>query len=1236
MKKLFLIPFALACTLAYANPSTSVTCLRVQNSVEPQAVEDARPSFSWRMESPARCQKQESYRIVVRRESDSAMVWDSGAVFSDTSSDIRYMGVGLQCGTSYLWDLTVRDADGDVHEASSRFVTGLMNPGLSAWKGAEWIGDTEPVLDAASTSVFSISSDFEIFKGTTAGFIFGAGDFRLSDAFQNQFNISGENWFKVVLDISGISSQAGPEIRVYRVGYSPEDKPSKPFLVINKSNYPDSNLASIVSRGTSHSLKVYVETGWMSFIIDGSKLTVDKVTPEDSGPSSFSVGNMSSPMQGAAKFHVSPMKRAGGDYISFPHLCSVGFAAEPGCDVTYSKYRISLEGQSECGPVFGGSGDLDLFSSLECVRIPKYRNQSAYAEDIVVINKTAGDIVEYVDPSRGGCKMLRSVIDIPSGRSISSARLYVSAMGVYDFHINGAKVGEDWFAPGDSQYRETITYQAYDVTSMLHGGKNVLGAELFPGWFTGYMTFTPSNLNFFGDHEALLSRLDVTYSDGTADTFVSNPETWKVFDGGPVRYGSFFQGERYDASRENAVAGWGSAAYDDSRWKRPEVIKMRSWADPKIVARFDTPVRLREILQAVRVMPVHSRDGHTYIYDMGVNMVGVPSVTIPAGWLKAGDVVTMRYAEQLYPGLEGDDPGYVARFGPEGLDIAGRPLFETTRAAMNTDFYIASGSGAVIIRPRSTWRGYQYIQITLPSHSGPLPEANVQGLVLSSCEVPTGTYEAQTLDGVTGELANRLFANIQRSQMGNFFTIPTDCPQRNERMGWTGDAQAYSRTAAYNADVLNFFRQWMVALRDDQGIGGNGDVPGGIGSTVPTYNKSDMTAFPDGTTWAAAVCMVPWQMYSQYGDRRIVEENLDAMCDWLNGMAYYRLSDEYPHLSAKTGGLADWLAMDRTTPPDIVNNAIYIHMMEVTAIMAEAVGQGDRARILRERHDQAKAEWNRAYVDPESHRTRTLDGAVLHTQTSYATPLNFNVFDEENTAYAAGFLAQLASDPNLSGPDPDAHAAAGDFKPWTITTGFSGTPNILPALSRNGFSSEAYAMFSCTELPSWLHPVTMGATSMWERWNSYEKAFAEKSSNSMNSFNHFALGSVGQWMYEYQLGITNEHCAGEAGYGHFVLQPLCGGCFTSLSGSYESAWGRIGSAWTSDGVGTMTSFTATVPANTSATLYLPVSESVIDFGFNEGASFRGTIVRNGLLTAIYELPSGTWKFTVGPESVTIE
>ena len=1213
MRKIYALLITLLWTAPFAGAgvSTTLSDLRVQHSVEPLTVEEAHPLFSWKMVSPQPGQRQVSYRITVARECDGRLVWDSGEVRDSLSTGIPYQGVALQPNFSYGWNLTVTDGDGASHEASSRFETGLMSPKRSAWRGATWIGDHAPSLDAASLHLFSIQSDVTIAKGGCAGFLFGADDFRLSNVFYNSFNLAGPCYFKALLDLGGFGTDGGCEIRVYRVGYAPGDSPDQPLLTLNKKNYPGLNLNDILKTGTAgeHSFGITVDDGTISFEVDGAP-----VSTESSGE--------------ATAFVISPLGK-GFDVNTFPHLCSVGFAAGPDSDVTYSNYRIDAGGQSREGPLFFGARDYRRFERLSYVRLPRYRNQSAYEMDIVVINKGETELVETIDPSHGGAKMLRTEFSTAPGRALRKAKLYATALGVYKLYLNGQAVGEDWFAPGASQYRDRVTYQAYDVTELLKDGRNALGAELFGGWYSGFMSFDSHNYNFYGDTQALLCRLDLTYEDGTSETVVSSPEGWKVFDGGPVRAGSFFQGERYDARREEIVKGWTEPGFNDHAWKSAEPVHTRIWVDPDITARKDGLVRVREVLQA-QGRKYLAEDDYTFIYDMGVNMVGVPEITIPAGWLKRGDVVILRYAEQLYPGEQGDEEEYVRRFGPAGRNIAGHMLYETNRSAMDTDFYIAAGDGETVIRPRSTWRGYQYLQITIPSHAGPLPLQNVKGLVLSSCELPTGSYEAVTADGQTGEWANQLFRNIQRSQLGNFFTLPTDCPQRNERMGWTGDAQAYSRTATYNADVLNFFRQWMTALRDDQGRGGLKDVPGSIGSTVPAYQRAKEVGFSEGTTWSAAVCMVPWQLYSQYGDKQVVEENLEAMMNWLNGMAFYPLSDMYPYLSERTGGLGDWLAMDAGTPNDLVNNAIYIHMMEVTAVMAEAVGRSDYARILRERHDRAKADWNRAYVNPADGRTRALDGRIVHTQTSYATPLNFNVFDEGNQPLAEAHLATLAATPNLSGPDPQKHAAADDFKPCTITTGFSGTPNILPALSRAGRWKEAYDMFTCTALPSWLYPVTLGATSVWERWNGYDVAFSEPDQNMMNSFNHFALGAVGQWMYEYQLGISP---GADAGYKHFVLQPVAGGGFLSLKGSFDSAYGRIVSQWTADADGHMISYLAEVPANTLATLYLPVGEEVEHFGEGDWMVYEGTELHNGVLTAVYSLLPGTHQFTIEKDQV---
>lgn len=1182
MKRLTTFLLAATCTLVAA-AQTRIMDLRVQNSREPIAVEDRQPDFGWRMESDRRGAAQTAWRLQVTRESDGSEVWDSGRVEDGRSQGIRYGGAALQPEMGYGVKLTVWDQDGGTHEAQTRFETSLLSPRQSAWKGAKWIGSKELTLDATSQCLFDIRTDFRIEEGSTAALILGADDFRLQHAFQNVFGMAGENYFRVEVEPSL------PEIRIFRVGYFPEDRADTPLLTINRTVFPETNFGDILSDGPEHTLEIHVETSVIRFRIDGQDLTT--------GTSRLSLNRMGD----------------GGDYISYPNLCSVGFAAAPGSTVVFRNYQILNSGQSEDRIVFDKER-YGIFAGLPGVTV---------RDGEIRISNPGREILQgWADPSHGAETQLRTEFQV--GKRIKQARLYATAMGIYDLFLNGKHVGDSWFTPGDSQFREILGYHKYDVTDLLQEGGNALAASLAGGWFSGYMTFSAANFNFFGDYAALLARLVITYEDGSREEIVTRPDTWKAYKDGPVRLGSFYQGERYDARKE--TQGWTETGFDDGDWVSAEIIGRRDWVDFDLMARYDEPVRLREVLTARRLMP--ASDPHTHIYDMGTNMVGVPEITIPAGWLKAGDTVILTYGEQLYPGLKGDAREYVNRFGKKGRNVAGHILYESNRAALDTDFYTAAGSGAVTIRPTKTFRGYQYIQVYIPAHEGALPLENVKGLVLSSTEIPTGRYNATTSDGnKTGELVNRLFRNIQRSQLGNTLTIPTDCPQRNERMGWTGDAQAYTRTGTYQGDLQTLFRQWMVSLRADQAIGDDHEIAGGIGTTVPTFNKADDTIFAPSTTWSAAVCMVPWQLYNQYGDTRIIEENFQVMMDWLNGMAFYKNPD-YPYLSTATGGLADHLALDGRTPPDLLNNAIYIRMMEVTATMADAIGRHAEATLLRERRERAVEDWNKAYVDPVTGKTRALSGETVHTQASYATPLNFNAFDLDNREKAQQHLAMLVTHPESVGPDYP-------YRPYTITTGFSATPNILPALSRAGRSEEAFRMISSTEYPSWLYPVTQGATSIWERWNSRDTAFAGINQNSMNSFNHFALGAVGEWMFEYQLGITAAYDEGEAGYRHFVLQPTCGGIYTALEGSYDSNYGRICSAWTAD-QGVMKTYRCTVPANTTATLYLPIDEDAVQtYGEVDGAVHEGNCTRLGHSVAQYFLPAGTWEFTIGEGRIGI-
>ncbi len=1044
-RKILFLPLILFSLLlsVRAEAGTALKDLRVEHRTEPLTLEELHPSFSWKMESSEKGQRQTAYRIRVRRESDGRQVWDSGEVLDSLSTGIRYLGMALQPGMGYDWDLTVTDKAGRTHSASSRFEMGLMDPRQSAWRGAEWIGNTRPCLDAASLHRFSISSDFIIVKGKTAGFILGADDFRLKDIFQNSWNLAGDNYFKVVLDFSGYGTAAGSGLHVYRVGYAPEDTPSKPLLTISKTTYPDTNLDRILKGGPGdeHHFKLIVQDGAFAFEIDRQALA----TEADGKP---------------ARFTVSPAG-AGPDVNTFPHLCSIGFVADPGSDVTYTGYRIDAGRQGKGGPLFAGAGQYRRFEGLSCIRLPRYRNQNAYENDIVVINKGEQEVIETIDPSYGGAKLLRREFSTASGKKVRKAKLYASALGVCDFYLNGQRVGDDWFAPGESRYPERVTYRAYDVTPLVRSGQNAIGAELSDAWY--------------GDGApALLCRLDLIYEDGTTERIVSHPEKWKSSDSGPVRVASFSQGERFDAGREDAVKGWSEPGFDDSRWHAAEPVRASSRFSPYITARADEPVRVRETLTAVERMTAHSDDYHTHIYDMGTDMVGVPELHVPAGWLNKGDVVVIRYAGQLFP-------------EKEGSVVAGHMAFEGNRSAMAADFHIAAGNGETVIRPRSTWHRYRYIQVTLPSHEGPLPLENVKGLVLSSCPLPTGSYEAVTADGETGEWAGQLFSEIRRGQLGDLFPLPSDASGQDE----SKHILAYLGTAGYNADVLGFFRQWMTDLRDSKA----GDEAGG---------KED----------CAEVCMVPWEMFRQYGDTRIVEENLEPMMNVLNEMASYSLSAEFPHLTSQT---------------DLAGNAAYVRMLGYASRMADAAGQDGFARVLRERYRLAGMEWDRA--------------------------------KERLTPSVA-------------------------------------TPGALPELSLSGRWKEAYDLFA-----------------------------------SMDAADPSDFGALGQWMYEYQLGISPGE---DAGYKHFVLQPVAGGDYRSLKGSFESEYGQICSAWLADGAGRMTAYTAEVPANSSATLYLPVGEEVQEFKANEWARFQGTELHNGVLTAIYELSSGRHAFLIGEKQITVE
>jgi alpha-L-rhamnosidase len=604
----------------------------------------------------------------------------------------------------------------------------------------------------------------------------------------------------------------------------------------------------------------------------------------------------------------------------------------------------------------------------------------------------------------------------------------------------------------------------------------------------------------------------------------------------------------------------------------------------------------------------------TYIYDMGENVVGLPRITIPDdGYVSNGDELILRYAEILYP-------DNLAEYTDVGVD--GTLMVENYRQVLSTDFYTAT-NGAQIIEPRYTFHGYRYIEIS--GLSKPLPKENVQMNVLSSVKT-TATYES------SNALVNRLFKNSQNSQESNFFSIITDCPQRNERMGWTGDAEVYARAAIYNADVYNIFREFNKNHRQEQAS--DGRLPR-FAPSYPAYTEAT-GAIPNmmnyasgfGTHWEGSIGVLPYHAYQIYGDTAIIEENLDAIERYLDYLYTQKLRIGTTSINALTAGgsLADHLARYGGNTA-LLNNALYVYILGATAEMAEAIGETATAKKFSKRYEAGKEAWNEVFIDPDTVKPRTAAAtpAINDRQSNYSLPLRYDIISDEYVErFVENYTDLIANPPALS----DSNGA---LQPYTLMSGFAGTPTILPALSKYGHVEDAYKMFEQTEYASWLYPVVQGATSIWERWNSYTVENGFGGNNSMNSFNHFSLGAVTEWMMDYQLGISAD--LENPGFQHFILQPQAGGTFTYAKGTFESNYGTISSGWTASD-GAMRSYECIVPANSTATLYLPAS-SVGTFQSIGGVAFNGIVTHNGIDSAEFALASGGYKFTVSGGNVSV-
>jgi alpha-L-rhamnosidase len=759
-------------------------------------------------------------------------------------------------------------------------------------------------------------------------------------------------------------------------------------------------------------------------------------------------------------------------------------------------------------------------------------------------DKRLGDPGELPQPA--AC--LRRTLAL--SKKVKNARLYVTALGSYRVFLNGSRVGGDVLTPDFTDYRKRVLYQTYDVTSLLVNGNNVISALLGDGWYGSGLTWV--GMHFFSPPNRFVAQLELDYADGTHDTVVTD-ESWKEA-ASPILRSDIYAGEFYDARLEQA--GWEKAGFEDSKWKSAVVADA-----PAIVvsSQITAPARVIAMLNPRSVTPIANG---AYIFDMGQNMVGWVTLKVKG---EAGTRVRLRFAEILNP----DGTIYTANL----------------RNADATDIYILSGGDEESFAPHFTFHGFRYVEVT--GYPGTPPLDAITGDVVSSV---SGDPVAKL--ATSSDLVNQMWLIGIWGQRGNFLSIPTDCPQRDERLGWMGDAGVFWRTGSYNFDIAAFsqkFIQDIVDAQTTQGAFTNvspNTLPFGGGETAGTSAWNEGIVGAPG--WGDAGVIVPWTTWLQYGDRAVIEENWNAMQRWME----FIQSRNPDFLRTKGVGpnFADWLAPDEHTNKDLLATAYWALIANMMSQMAHATGKEADAKRYDEVVQNIRGAFQKAYVKD--------DGEVgTGTQTSYVVALY--------TKMAPAALEPLLVDKLVK----DIEA-----RNWHLSTGFLGTPFLLFTLADHGRSDVAYRLLLNDTYPSWGYMLSKGATTWWERWN------GDTGDPAMNSYNHYAFGSVIAWVYRYAAGIDTLPSA--PGFKEIVVHPHLDARMPSARAEYESIYGKIISDWKGSPAGPF-SLRVTIPANTSAKVFLP---AIAGAHLTEGGNSVESQTENG--SYLIQIGSGSYNFEV--------
>ncbi|WP_076465318.1 alpha-L-rhamnosidase [Actinomyces mediterranea] len=1108
---------------------------RVDHASSPILVEDA-PVFSWRSESGVRGAVQSAYRVVV---SDAGgVVWDSGKVESSSSIDVVYGGAELAAMSEYSWTVTVWDGQGHASDpVTSVFRTGLRSTdGVTNWGGAQWITQTrqDPTYedDRLLAVAYEISADVTDIDGG-AGFTWAGmdDDYVLARIYHH------DGAWRLGLyegDANGITPFA-------RDNSAEEDAASprgyRPVAV-------DVELDRSFDPSAIHTLKVAVAG---SEIFYGGNISPFAIAQD---------WTISLDGSDLATFSLP-------DYAGTIRLGRLGFYNPEGQSAKYSNIVINRTSPSRTDGIINET--TDALGAAPASSIFAGVDGATIADGWITV--TDAIAAEPMDPV--GDPLFRKEFTLRGG--VASAQLYATARGAYEARINGKRVGDQYLAPGYTDFNESILYQAYDVTDMLTRGSNAIGFSVGDGWYSGV---NAAMLKPYGAQPSVMAMLRIVYEDGSVENIITD-DTWRYSPDSPILESNLIHGENYDANREPALEGWSTAGFNESTWAEPGIAER-----PEAAVRGNQDAAITVVDEIAPISRNVDVNGNI-VFDFGQNLVGNVRVAVSGA---PGSTMELHYGEALNDSSLGAD-------GPKGT------VYNINyRSAKVTDYYTLGASGSGTFQPTFTFHGFRYLQVS--GYDGFDPNAigidDVRAVVLSSAKDITMSFES------SNEGLNQLHSNTVWGLRGNFLSIPTDTPARDERLGWMGDAQVFASTAVMTADVQSFFNKWLsVDLIDAQ-------VDGYYPLFAPNafFAKGNRTAGGTTNAWHDAGIIVTYAAYQAYGDTDLVRTNYGAM------KAYERRL-----VGNARGGLADHLSLVETDSA-LVLEAYRVRVLEMIAEMAAAIGETADAEEFTAQAAAFREQFIATYF-PDG--TGILQGDKRATQTGYSLALNFGLVPAGHEVEAAAELAALTK--NTAGES-------------ALNTGFLGTPNILPALSDNGETDAAYDLVLSHAYPSWLYTVDQGATTFWERWNSYTKD-AGFGPATMNSFNHYAYGAVSKWIYNTVAGINADPAS--PGFQHVVLAPRIDddGRVMWAKGVFDSPYGVIGSRWSVDDDGALT-YRVEVPANASATVKFPglgdgdtVYEGEVVASAAEGVTLVG--IEGGVATL--EVGSGSYVFTVGAAPV---